>query len=88
MGGNGTNGTAGGPPNPAPGATQGNQTMNGTKNGTQEHGPKSYYGSNVTIAFNGNLGCGACIKANYIYCIPGALGSNSSSWGVNQAVCC
>ena len=33
------------------------------------------YGENVTISFKANLGCGACIRGNYIYCIPGAEGS-------------
>jgi hypothetical protein len=54
---------------------QTNTTSNGTKpqssEGSGEKKPPSYYGNNVTIPFNQNLGCGACISAGFIFCIPG-----------------
>jgi hypothetical protein len=49
--------------------------------------PKSY-GENVTIPHNATLGCGACIRGGYIYCIPGAEGSDPTTWGTSKAVCC
>lgn len=42
----------------------------------------------MTIPFNATLGCGACIRGGYIYCIPGAEGSDPTTWGTNKAVCC
>jgi hypothetical protein len=42
----------------------------------------------VTIPFNATLGCGGCIKGGYIYCIPGAEGSDPASWGSSKAICC
>lgn len=47
-----------------------------------------FFDDNITIPFNGTLGCGACIRGGYIYCIPGAEGSDPSTWGTNKAVCC
>lgn len=53
-----------------------------------QRGQKSY-GENVSINFANTLGCGACIRGGYIYCIPGAEGSDPSSWAANtKAVCC
>ena len=34
------------------------------------------------------LGCGACIRGGYVYCIPGPEGSDPSTWGTKQSVCC
>ncbi|TNV78715.1 hypothetical protein FGO68_gene6715 [Halteria grandinella] len=47
-----------------------------------------FYEDTLKIAYNATLGCGACIRGGYVYCIPGAEGSNSSSWGGKTAVCC
>ena len=50
---------------------------------------KSYYGENVKINYQTKLGCGSCIKSGYIYCIPGAEGTDSSTWPPNlKATCC
>ena len=75
-------------PGPGNNMTNGTQPpMNGTQPPKNKEIPKSY-GDNVTIPFNASLGCGACLRANYIYCIPGAEGSDPSTWGTNKAVCC
>jgi len=48
-----------------------------------------FYGDNVTIGFREQLGCGACIRGNYIYCIPGDAGSDPTTWPANlNAICC
>lgn len=47
-----------------------------------------FFAENITLAYKDTLGCGACIRGGYIYCIPGAEGSDPSSWGTNKAVCC
>lgn len=47
-----------------------------------------YYEDAITINFNATLGCGACIRGGYIYCMPGAEGSDPSTWGTNKSVCC
>ncbi len=81
---------------PPQNGTNGTRPMNGTMppmNGTQggPPGPRPIpksYGENVSIPYNGTLGCGACIRGGYIYCIPGAEGSDPSTWGTNKAVCC
>jgi len=65
-----------------------NTTYNRTSSESGEKKPPAYVGNNVTIPFSSNLGCGACISAGYIFCIPGQFGSNSSSWGGNKPVCC
>ena len=49
---------------------------------------KKYYGDDVKIEFKSQLGCGSCIKGGYIYCIPGAEGSDPDTWGGKKAVCC
>ncbi len=46
------------------------------------------YAENVTLAYKASLGCGACIRGGYIYCVPGAAGSDESSWGNKTATCC
>jgi len=56
--------------------------MNGTRGI-----PKSY-GNNITISFNANLRCGACITAGFIFCVPGDEGSDPATWGTKKAVCC
>lgn len=47
-----------------------------------------FYDDNISVPFVSILGCGACIRGGYIYCIPGAEGSDPSTWGTNKAVCC
>ena len=55
-------------------------------NQTTSSGYSQYYGTaNVSISYDQNLGCGACIRAGYIYCVPGG----SAQWGGRlQPVCC
>lgn len=49
--------------------------------------PKKY-DDNAKIAFKSELGCGACIRGGYIYCIPGAEGSDPTSWAAaNKPTC-
>jgi hypothetical protein len=51
--------------------------------------PPKVYGDDVKIEFKAQLGCGACIRGNYIYCIPGAEGSDPSTWAAGtNSVCC
>jgi hypothetical protein len=45
------------------------------------------YADNATIPFKSVLRCGACIRGGYIFCIPGAEGSDPSTWGGKQPVC-
>jgi hypothetical protein len=47
-----------------------------------------FYGDNFTISYAADLGCGGCIEGGYVYCIPGAAGSEPSTWGKNTAFCC
>ena len=49
--------------------------------------PESY-GEFVVIPFKASLDCGPCIRAWNIYCIPGAEGSDPSTWGTTYPVCC
>jgi hypothetical protein len=70
---------------PPPQNGTGGPPRNGT--GSPREIPKSF-GENVTIPYSSSLGCGACIRANYIFCIPGAEGSDPSTWGTNKAFCC
>ena len=42
----------------------------------------------MTIPYKANLGCGACIRGGYVYCMPGAEGSDPTTWGTKQATCC
>jgi hypothetical protein len=49
-------------------------SMNGTKPGP----PPKKYDENLKIPFKVDLGCGACIRGDYVYCIPGPEGSNST----------
>ena len=51
--------------------------------------PPKFYGDDIKIDFKAQLGCGACIRGGYIYCIPGAEGSDPATWpaGTNS-VCC
>ena len=47
------------------------------------------YDDDLKVVFNANLGCGACIRFGYVFCIPGAEGSDTPSWGAGKkAVCC
>ena len=59
-----------------------------SSNKTEDKPPK-FYGDDVKIEFKSQLGCGSCIRGGYIYCIPGAEGSDPSTWptGTNS-VCC
>jgi hypothetical protein len=57
------------------------------KNGTRKVPAK--YDDDLKIQFKANLGCGACIRGGYFYCIPGAEGSDPESWGAGKkSVCC
>jgi len=50
---------------------------------------KRFYGENVKINYKPRLGCGSCIKAGYIYCIPGAEGTDPSTWPPTlKPTCC
>ena len=40
--------------------------------------PPKKYDENLKIPFKSDLGCGACIRGDYVYCIPGPEGSNST----------
>lgn len=42
----------------------------------------SKYDEKLSITYSGNLGCGSCIRGGYVYCIPGAEGSDPASWPV------
>lgn len=59
-------------------------------NGTKPKGPSpKKYDEDLKIPFKADLGCGACIRGNYIYCIPGPEGSNFTQWKAGlKAVCC
>ena len=48
----------------------------------------SFYGYNLTIPYSPSLGCGVCIKEGYNYCIPGLPGSDPSTRGIGNPVCC
>jgi len=50
-----------------------------TSNATQAADPK--------IPFRSTLGCGACIRGGYIFCIPGPEGSNRATWGTLRPNC-
>ena len=50
-------------------------------------GTPNYY-PNVSIPFTSTLGCGACLQSGYVFCIPGAEGSDPSTWGGKTPVCC
>ena len=61
------------------------------KNGTRgkRPPPPKKYDDDLKIDFKANLGCGACIRGGYIYCIPGPEGSEPATWGAGKkAVCC
>ena len=49
-----------------------------------------FYGDAPRIAHTANLGCGACIRGGYSYCIPSKVpGSDPATWMVGKkAVCC
>lgn len=54
-----------------------------------EKKPPKFYGDDIKIAHKAQLGCGACIRGGYIYCIPGAEGSDPSTWAAGTtSVCC
>jgi hypothetical protein len=58
-------------------------------NGTRPAGPPKKYDENLKIPFKADLGCGACIRGGFVYCIPGAEGSNSTQWKAGlKSVCC
>jgi hypothetical protein len=72
------------------------QPTNGTqlpppppKNGTRPPPPPKKYEDDFKIPFKADLGCGACIRGSYTYCVPGAEGSNSTQWKAGlKPVCC
>ncbi len=69
--------------------TQGPPPMNGTQGPMGPRPIPKVYGENITIPYNSNLGCGACIRGGYVYCIPGAEGSDPATWAAgNKAFCC
>ena len=53
----------------------------------QGDAPRQYRDSDK-IPFKAGLGCGACIRGSYIFCIPGAEGSDKSSWPSNLRSTC
>lgn len=55
---------------------------------TMKKMPPVFYGDDIKINHNTKLGCGACIRGGFIYCIPGAEGSDPSTWGGKNATCC
>lgn len=56
------------------------------KNGTQgkRNPPPKKYDDDLKIDFKANLGCGACIRGGFVYCIPGAEGSDPTTWGAGK----
>ena len=59
------------------------------KDGTRPPPPPKKYDENLKIPFKADLGCGACIRGDYVYCIPGPEGSNSTLWKATlKPVCC
>ena len=59
--------------------------------GDEKEGRKlpKFYAENATIGYKSDLGCGACIRGGYIYCIPGEEGSDPSTWPVGlKPACC
>jgi hypothetical protein len=59
---------------------------NGTK-GKRPPPPKKY-DDDLKIGFKANLGCGACIRGGFTYCIPGPEGSDPDTWAGKKSVCC
>lgn len=59
---------------------------NGTK-GKRPPPPKKY-DDDLKIDFKANLGCGACIRGGFVYCIPGPEGSDLDTWAGKKSVCC
>ena len=49
---------------------------------------RKFYGDDIKIEFKGLLGCGACIRGGYIYCIPVTEGSDPATWAGLSPVCC
>lgn len=51
---------------------------------------KKSYGDKVNVNYNIDLGCGACIRSNYTFCIPSSSEvSEPSSWkSGTKAQCC
>ncbi len=47
---------------------------------TTKAGLPRKYSDNAKIPFKSVLGCGACIRGGYIFCIPGAEGSDPATW--------
>ena len=63
----------------------------GPKNGTKgkRPPPPKKYDDDLKINFKAGLGCGACIRGGYVYCIPGPEGSDPTTWGAGKkSVCC
>ena len=51
--------------------------------------PPKKYDDDLRIQFKADLGCGACIRGNYTYCVPGPEGSTSTQWKSGlKPVCC
>jgi hypothetical protein len=49
---------------------------------------RGMYKDSDTIPFKAELNCGACIRGGYIFCIPGAEGSNYTTWQKNLRTTC
>ena len=51
--------------------------------------PPSKYDEKLSITYSADLGCGSCIRGGYVYCIPGAEGSDPATWTVYKSdICC
>ena len=43
-------------------------------------GVPNYFEDSYITPFNDTLNCGACIRGGYIFCMPGAEGSDPKTW--------
>jgi hypothetical protein len=69
-------------------ATPSDSFLRNLQEGKRDGKPPKFYGDDVKIEFKEKLGCGACIRGGYIFCIPFAEGSDPSTWGGLSPVCC
>jgi len=69
-------------------ATPSTSFLRNLQEGKRGGKPPKFYGDDIKIDFKGQLGCGACIRGGYIFCIPGLEGSDPATWGGLTAVCC
>ncbi len=72
-------------------------TTNSTSNATSASNSRisankglRFYGDSPRINYVNNLGCGACIRGGYAYCIPSKVpGSDPATWAAGKkGVCC